>query len=580
MKTNNSVKSIVLSTLVKNGGLSFVLILCAFAVVFSSLLPPLLLRQLIDVYLLPAKSEGLLSLTLLMVVVMFGIGSADFLKGLVLTNLGQKITTQLRSQSMTKMHRLDPAYFTDTMEGETVSRIINDTEAIDVLFTGGIVNMMIDLFKIIGILLSIFILSSRMGLLTLILIPFIVILTQIFQKGTLKAQRNSRALIGRLSQQVSETLRNALVIKANGHELTMMDRFTKTLIQHTQSNETINSYDSLFPTVIQITRAIAIGILILGFVVGNHLVISIGSIVAAIELLSNLFDPIESVGSELQSIQQAVAAINRIDEYLASKEETPRDPNFDLEPLLRKNPASLNFNQVSFTYEKDQYVLKDINLEILGGQQVTFIGRTGVGKSTLLKLVLGLLPATQGLITLNGVDVFTIPHGVQRRLYGSVDQNFPLIKGTLRQQITLGDPSIEEAKVLLALKKVGLKQLCTQADKGLDALIPKELQLSEGQKQLIAIARAIVLDPPVLILDEINSGLDALSSIQVNEVLKKVNAKRIVLSVTHRLSSIQDEEEVVILFEGKIRLKGKAKDLKELDPWFKKALQQEKLSLK
>jgi ATP-binding cassette, subfamily B, multidrug efflux pump len=579
MMKNNTVKSIVLSTLMKHKGLSFALLICSVGLVIGSLIPPLLLKQVIDMNLIPASSEGLLNLTLMMVLVTIGIGGTDFLKGLVLTNLGQKITTQLRSQSMAKIHRLDPSYFSETMEGETVSRIINDTEAIDVLFTGGIVNMMIDLLKIIGILFSIFLLSLRIGYLTLILIPFIVLLTRLFQKGMLKAQRRSRDLIGRMNQQVSESLRNVLVIKANGHEETMMNRFQKTLIQHIQSNETINTYDSLFPTVIQVTRALSIGVLILSFLLGNNLIISIGTIVAAIELISNLFDPIENVGSELQSIQQAIAAMDRVDEYLASKEETPREQHFDIKEVIMRDNI-LRFNHVSFEYEKDQNVLKDIHLEIHGGQQVSFVGRTGVGKSTLLKLILGLIPASQGDITLNGVDVFKIPHSAQRQLYGSVDQNFPLIKGTLRQQITLGDNSIPESKILLALEKVGLKQLSIQSDKGLDAMIPKELQLSEGQKQLVSIARAIVLDPPILILDEISSGLDAISAVNVYEVLRKVNKNRIVLSVTHRLSSLRDDEDVVILHEGKIRLKGKAKELKESDPWFKKALQLEKLALK
>jgi ATP-binding cassette subfamily B protein len=579
MKTKR-VKDIVISTLIKHSGLSLALLVSAIAVVLSSLIPPLLLKQVIDENLMKAKTEGLLSLTLIYLGVLYTIGLADFLKGVVLTNLGQKITTKLRSESMAKLHHLDPAYFTETIEGETVSRIINDTEAVDVLFTGGIVNMGIDLFKIVGILFSIVFLSLRIGIVTLILIPVILLLTRWFQKGMLKAQRQSRSLIGRMTQQVSETLRNALVIKANGHELTMMERFKKTLIQHTLSIETINKYDSLFPTVIQLTKALSIAALIYSFLIGNVLFISIGSIVAAIELISNLFDPIESVGSELQSIQQAIAAINRIDEYLAQKEETERDQSFDLKKLLNQSSSLLKFNHVSFSYENNQTVLDDISLELTGGQQVTFVGRTGVGKSTLLKLVLGLLPANQGEITLNDMDVYKIPHKVQRALYGSVDQNFPLIKGSLRQQITLGDPLIDEEKVIIALKKVGLKQLITQTEYGLDALIPSQLQPSEGQKQLIAIARAIVLDPPVLILDEISSGLDGLSSAHINEVLKKVNKNRIVLSVTHRLSSIQDDEDVVILYEGKIRLKGKAKDLKENDPWFRKAIQLEKLSLK
>lgn len=578
---NKTVKSITLTTLSHYMSLTSALFLCAIAVVITGLIPPLLLKQLIDGYLYPGNLTGLSGLTLIYILVLFGIGLADFLKGIVLTSLGQRITYSLRSQCMSKMHHVDSLYFTSTMEGETVSRIINDTDAIDILFTGGIVSMMIDLLKIVGIVFSIFLLSVRFGIITLILIPLIALITRYFQKGMLGAQKRSRALIGRISQQIAETLHNTLVIKANGHEYTMMERFKTTLKQHYFSNEAINVYDSFFPVVIQITKALAIGVIILSFISNNNwFAISIGSIAAVIELISNLFDPIENVGSELQSIQQAVAAIARLDDYLAQSEELPKDELLDPAELLKQSPACLKFDHVSFSYEDHQPVLKDINLEIRAGQHTTFVGKTGVGKSTLLKLVLGLLPPDQGHITLNGVDVSKIPHRIQRQIYGSVDQNFPLIKGSLQQQITLGDPDITSEKVLIALAKVGLKDLCYQSEQGIDAIISSQLQLSEGQKQLVAIARAIVMDPPILILDEISSGLDALSDAHIHDVLNKVTQQRIVLSVTHRLSSINDDEQVVILQDGVIRSTGLAQTLKETDPWFKKALLLEKLALK
>ncbi len=572
------VSSIAIHTLSKHKGLFVGLVLCAVAVVITGLIPPYLLKLIIDQHLLVSKTAGLMPLAALYVSVLIIIGVADFLKGFVLTNLGQLITVDLRSEAMAKMHRMDPAYFTLTLQGDTVSRIISDPEAVDVLFSSGIVSMVIDLFKVIGIVISIFLLSTQIGLVTLGLIPVIVVITRVFQKGMLKAQRRSRALIGQITQRIGETLKNMLVVKANGREKTMMDRFTETLRQHYFSNESINAYDSLYPVVIQITKALSIAVLILSlFSKTNWLSISIGSIAAAIELISNLFDPIENIGSELQSIQQAMAAITRIDDYLAQPEESARLMTQIPTDLLSTGPSVLAFNHVSFSYEAQQVVLKDIELQIKGGQHVTFVGRTGVGKSTLLKLVLGLLSPDQGTITLNGIDVATIPHSLQRQLYGSVDQNFPMIKGTLKQQITLGDDHISDSMVLDALDQVGLGGLCTQVPQGLEAKIPQELTLSEGQKQLVAIARAIVTKPPVLILDEISSGLDSISDALISEVLKKVADHKIVLSVTHRLSSIREDETVVILQEGRIKTQGLAKDLKESDPWFKKAIALEKL---
>lgn len=560
--------------------LSLALIVCAIAVVVTGLIPPQLLRILIDTKLMAGESQGLLSLAILYVFVLFAIGLADFLKGFVLTTLGQKITKAVRSEALSKMHRLDPLYFTKAMEGDTVSRIINDPDAVDVLFTGGIVSMLIDLLKIVGITGSVFILSPNLGLVALILIPVIAVITRLFQKNMLIAQKRSRALIGRISQRITEALRNRLVIKANGKEGSILDRFSITLTQLYKAQESINALDSLYPVTIQITRALAIAAMVMAMINRQAwLGISIGSLAAAIDLISNLFDPIENVGSELQSIQQAIAAISRINDYLGEKEETPRDPDFDIQALL-KQKATLVFDQVSFAYEDETIVLKGIDLTVNAGDHVTFVGRTGVGKSTLLKLVLGLLPPQSGLITFNGVDVSSIPHTVQRQLYGSVDQNFPLIKGSLRQQITLNDPSIDESMIVSALTQVGLADLMTKHPKGMDALIPDELGLSEGQKQLIAIARAIVTQPPILILDEISSGLDSVSDARIKSVIQTVSRDKIVLSVTHRLGSIEDEESVVILQEGSITAYGSMKDLRKHDPWLKKALALERLNQK
>ncbi len=574
---NTNVKKIVIATLKENLAITIGLILFSLLVVISGLIPPVLLQRAIDLHLMVGQPKGLLELGLLYIGVLFLIGLSDFLKSALLTQLGQKIVYRLRSEALRKLHQVNARYFTRVGSGETVSKILNDVEAVDVLFTGGIVTMLIDLLKILGITLAIFGYSQRIGILTLVLIPILGLITYGFQKRMKHAQRQSRDLIGKLTQHVAETLENFLVIKANGKEYNRMKGFRNELSRLYRTNESINLYDSLYPTTIQIVRALTISVLVGSFLIDSTwMTIGIGSIAAMIELLSNLFEPIESAGSELQSLQQALAAIDRIDEFFGEEPQSPQNQELKQDEI---RVDELTFHNVSFAYEADQPVLKNVELKLHRGQRVTFVGRTGVGKSTLLKLVLGLIVPDEGQIQLNGIDVHTIPDRLRRSIYGYVDQNFPIIDGTLRQQITLGDETISDQQILKALSDVGLNELVSEHPKGLDAKINQELSLSEGQKQLIAIARAIVTDAPILLLDEISSVMDGSTESEIDQVLGNIANQRIILSVSHRLTMLEEEDNVVILMDGKIKNQGKVRDLLVEDVWFSQTMRMQKQKL-
>ena len=574
---NTNVKKIVIATLKENLAITIGLVLFSLLVVISGLIPPVLLQRAIDLHLMVGQPKGLLELGLLYIGVLFLIGLSDFLKSALLTQLGQKIVYRLRSEALRKLHQVNARYFTRVGSGETVSRILNDVEAVDVLFTGGIVTMLIDSLKILGITLAIFGYSQRIGILTLVLIPILGLITYGFQKRMKHAQRQSRDLIGKLTQHVAETLENFLVIKANGKEYNRMKGFRNELSRLYRTNESINLYDSLYPTTIQIVRALTISVLVGSFLIDSTwMFIGIGSIAAMIELLSNLFEPIESAGSELQSLQQALAAIDRIDEFFSEEPQSPQNQELKQEEI---RVDELTFHNVSFAYEADQPVLKNVELKLQRGQRVTFVGRTGVGKSTLLKLVLGLIVPDEGQIQLNGIDVHTIPDRLRRSIYGYVDQNFPIIDGTLRQQITLGDETISDQQILKALSDVGLNELVSEHPKGLDAKINQELSLSEGQKQLIAIARAIVTDAPILLLDEISSVMDGSTESEIDQVLRNIAKQRIIMTVSHRLTMLEEEDNVVILMDGRIKNQGRVRDLLVEDAWFSQTMRMQKQKL-
>lgn len=575
---NTNVKKIVIATLKENLAITIGLVLFSLLVVISGLIPPVLLQRAIDLHLMIGQPKGLLELGLLYIGVLFLIGLSDFLKSALLTQLGQKIVYRLRSEALRKLHQANARYFTRVGSGETVSRILNDVEAVDVLFTGGIVTMLIDLLKILGITLAIFGYSQRIGILTLVLIPILGLITYGFQKRMKHAQRQSRDLIGKLTQHVAETLENFLVIKANGKEYNRMKGFRNELSRLYRTNESINLYDSLYPTTIQIVRALTISVLVGSFLIDSTwMTIGIGSIAAMIELISNLFEPIESAGSELQSLQQALAAIDRIDEFFSEEPQSPQNQELKQEEI---RVDELTFHNVSFAYEADQTVLKNVELKLQRGQRVTFVGRTGVGKSTLLKLVLGLIVPDEGQIQLNGIDVHTIPDRLRRSVYGYVDQNFPIVEGTLRQQITLGDETISDQQILKSLSDVGLNELVSEHPKGLDAKINQELTLSEGQKQLIAIARAIVTDAPILLLDEISSVMDGSTESEIDQVLRNIANQRIILSVSHRLTMLEEEDMVVILMDGRIKNQGKVRDLLVEDAWFSQTMKMQRQKIR
>lgn len=577
---NNTVTRSVFIVVKQNIRLFLFLLLCVIGVVLTSLIPPQLLRQVIDRNLVAKNSSGLLNTAILYLVVLIFIGVFDFFKGMLLTIFGQKITKEIRSAMMVKMSRISAVYFTENQAGAIVSRFTNDVETINSLFTNGIIGMVIDLFKIIGIVISIMFFSVNLGYLTLVLLPVIFITTRWFQKRMLKAQIDNRLQIAKVNSTISEGLKNILMIKSFNKEFYMEKRFKDSLQENFQTVEKVNFYDSLYPPVIQIARALVIAsIVILSSNQLNLIGISLGMVAASIDLFSNLFDPIENLGMELQSIQQAVSGIRRVDGFFGEEEDKVKLNDLRAQDIIRTpNDVNLSFNDVSFHYDEDTEVLRDINLTIRPQEKVTFVGRTGVGKTTLFKLIMGILKPIAGTITLNGINVSDIPNSQKRQIFGYVDQSFPMIKGTVGEQISLQDSQITTQQIEQALDYVGLKEYVESLENGLNTPADQGTLFSQGQKQLLAIARAIVSDPPILLLDEVTANLDSLTEKHIVSVLQKAGSTHTILSISHRLSSMVASDTVVILENGRIKNAGSPEMLLENDEWYRSHLELEKLT--
>lgn len=577
---DNLVKQAMVKVLKTNKGMTAWLLFAVLGVIVVSLIPPQILKLIIDNNLVPKSSHGLLKLAILYMTALLFIGLFDFLKEALLTILGQKITREIRYLMMQKLARINARFFSANESGAVVSRFTNDVDAINTLFTSGVVGMFVDSLKVIGIVISIWLFSARLGLIVLLFLPFIYGITRLFQRRMLQAQIDNRVQVAQVNNHISESLKNMLMIKSFSKEKYMEQIYSSRLSENYGTLEKVNFNDALFSPIIQVLRSIAIaGIVVLASGQLNFLGITLGMVAASIELISNLFAPIENLGMELQNIQQAVSGIQRVNDFYHETEDEAKNEMLQAETMIPDRSAvRLQFRDVSFGYETGTAVLHHIDLTVNPLTKVTFVGRTGVGKTTLFKLILGMLKPQQGLITINDMNVYRIPNREKRKIFGYVDQNFHLISGTVAEQISLQDDGISRDQIEKAIDFVGLTDHVNGLEFGLDTPVSGEGMFSQGQKQLLAIARAIVTNPPILLLDEITANLDSITEEKIVSVLQKASKAHTILSISHRLSSMIASDLVVILENGQVKNADTPEKLLQYDEWYRSHISLEQLT--
>lgn len=563
-----------------NKGTVLLLLVTMVSLILVSLIPPQILRIIIDEHLILKRSQGLLFLGLIYMSVLLLNGALESMKEVLLTVLGQKITTKIRKEMINKLGRISSRYFSSEETGVVVSRMTNDVDSVSSMFTSGIISMFIDSFKVIGIIISIWYFSSALGMVTLVILPVVFMVIRIFQSRMFKAQLNNRVLTGKINNHISESLKNMKLVKSYNIESFMENRYRRFLLQNFKTIEKSNFYDSIFSPIVQLMKTVVIAIIVLLSVPEvNLLGISVGMVAAAIELFTNLFSPIENIGMELQEIQQAFSGIQRVNEFYDEPEEQVKTSELDAKKIIEnREEVRISFHGVTFGYEHNLDILKGIDLEILPMEKVTLTGRTGAGKSTIFKLLMGFLTPVEGTITINGFDVTKIPNKLKRRIIGYVEQDFHFIKGSLREQITLNDEVITEADVLRSISLTGFIEYVQELPEGLDTIITDSTSFSSGQIQLLSISRALAANPPILLLDEITANLDSITEEKILNVLAKASEKHTILSVSHRLSTMLSSDRIVILEHGKIRNEGTPEKLLREDEWMKSKMILESLT--
>ena len=584
-KVHHEILTAVGSICTQNLLLPIALVITVVGAVVTALVPPLILEKIVD---------GLTAGNPMPIAQAFSYFGVVALAGLLestreslLIVFGQKLTHGLRSQMCEKLSQLSADTLSKMDAGTIASRFVGDVDTLETLFTSGIISMFADACTMIGIYAVLWQKNRGLAITLLAILPLIALFTRHVQKKMLAAQMDSRKAAARTSGLVPETIHCIRMIHVFGKEGFMRKRYDRTLQEGYAAMERTNFYDALYSPVILITDALVTGVVMLlsassGPEVRMFFGMSVGTAVAVISYISRIFSPIESIGMEIQTIQEALAGAKRVGEFLElpTRLETSEDAGEKAmtelgkasaaagsdyavaagsgcaaaagsdraavaEPAKSPAVACISLEDVSFGYEEEKMVLKHLSFEIKTGEQVTMTGRTGAGKSTIFKLLLGLYRPQKGCVKIYGQDAYLLPDSIRRRLFGCVEQSFKRVPGTVLEQITLSDPMISREDAVEAAKLAGLHEVIAGMEQGYDTLCTDAL-FSQGQWQLLSIARAVAAKPSILLLDEITANLDVGTEQEVLYALRRAGENRTVVSISHRLYEKMGGRELVI----------------------------------
>lgn len=584
-KAHHEILTAVGSICTQNLLLPIALVITVVGAVVTALVPPLILENIVD---------GLTAENPMPIAQAFSYFGVTALAGLLestreslLIVFGQKLTHGLRSQMCEKLSQLSADTLSKMDAGTIASRFVGDVDTLETLFTSGIISMFADACTMIGIYAVLWQKNRGLAITLLAILPLIALFTRHVQKKMLAAQMDSRKAAARTSGLVPETIHCIRMIHVFGKEGFMRKRYDRTLQEGYAAMERTNFYDALYSPVILITDALVTGVVMLlsassGPEVRMFFGMSVGTAVAVISYISRIFSPIESIGMEIQTIQEALAGAKRVGEFLElpTRLETSEDAGEKAmtelgnasaasgsdyavaagsgcaaaagsdraavaEPAKSPAVACISLEDVSFGYEEEKMVLKHLSFEIKTGEQVTMTGRTGAGKSTIFKLLLGLYRPQKGCVKIYGQDAYLLPDSIRRRLFGCVEQSFKRVPGTVLEQITLSDPMISREDAVEAAKLAGLHEVIVGMEQGYDTPCTDAL-FSQGQWQLLSIARAVAARPSILLLDEITANLDVGTEQEVLYALRRAGENRTVVSISHRLYEKMGGRELVI----------------------------------
>jgi ATP-binding cassette subfamily B multidrug efflux pump len=537
--------------------LSALLALIGDAVV--QLAPPYLVKIAIDQYIAQGDLAGLNTIALVYLAVLIAAFSLEYAQTYMMQMIGQRIMFDMRMQIYTHLQKLDLSFYDRNPVGRLMTRVTTDVDVINDLFTSGVVAAFGDLFMLVGIFVTLLWMDWRLALIAFSVLPLILVLAQWFRRNVRESYRKVRLRIARINAFLNEHINGMATVQLFRREEVNYGRFEFINREHRDANVEQILFYAVFLPAVEFVAAIATALILWyggGFVMNGTL--TLGSLVAFILYAGRFFRPISDMSEKFNTLQAAMASSERIFQLLDTEVAVKNSHTGQ----RAEGKGHIVFENVSFAYKEDDYVLRDVSFEVKPGERVGIVGATGAGKSTLISLLLRFYDVTRGRILIDGVDIRDMDLAALRKMFSLVLQDVHLFSGTIAGNIRLGDESIDDARVRDAARAVHAHRFIESLPGGYDARVAERgATLSVGQKQLLSFARALAFDPSVLILDEATSSVDTETELLIRDALRVLMSGRTTLAIAHRLSTIQDMDKILVFHKGKLRESGSHQEL-------------------
>ncbi len=536
-------------------GLVAVSFIMLFIISGLELVGPYLTKVAIDIHIKNKNLAGLSRIAFIFLGVLILSFIMKYIQIYIMQYIGQRIMFDLRVKIFSRLQKMDMSFFDKNPVGRLMTRVMGDVEVLNELFAAGIVTIFGDVFTLLGIAIVMFILNWKLALVTLSVIPLLFYATIYFRKKARTSFRKIRKRIARINAFMQENMGGMAIIQLFRQERKKFHQFDGLNKDHFQAwIETIFYFAIFFPAV-EIISSLAIS-LIIWYGGGKVLqqTLTIGALVAFIQYAQRFFYPIRDLSEKYNILQSAMAASERIFKLL----DTPDVIKSPIRPVYLKDlKGEIEFNNVWFSYNEDEWVLKDISFKVKPGEKVAIVGATGAGKTSIINLLGRFYEIKKGTICIDGIDIKKIDLSFLRKNIGVVLQDVFIFSGSIEDNIRLGEKGIDHKQVEQAAQFVNAHKFIQVLDQDYTTEVRERGSLlSTGQRQLLAFARVLAFNPCIFVLDEATSNIDTETEILIQQALKKVMKGRTSLIIAHRLSTIKDVDRIIVLHKGKIREEG------------------------
>jgi len=538
-------------------------IACLIAGSAISIVQPYLTKVAIDQHIRNGDFNGLSQIAALYILTLLCVFALSFAQTWIINIMGQKIMYDLRMQIFRHLQKLDVAFFDKNPVGRLMTRVTTDVDALNELFTSGVISVFDDIFTLSGIIISLFLLNYKLALGIVAILPFLILITLLFKIKVRDSYRRVRTAIARINAFLQENITGAAVVQLFGQEDKQYRKFTWINKDHLDANLQSIFYYAIFFPLLEIISACAIALIVwYGGLQVLEGALTLGTLVAFIQYSDRFFRPISDLSEKYTILQAAMASSERIFNLLDT-EPSIVAPARTKAPEIRS--GRIEFRNVSFSYNPGEPVLHDISFKVDPGEKVAVVGATGAGKSTLISLLSRFYDVQHGEILVDGENIRNYDLQGLRKSIGIVLQDVFLFSGSVSENIRLGNETISDEQVQKAADTVHASHFIARLDARFDTKVGERgSSLSVGQKQLLAFARALAYDPKILVLDEATSSIDTETELLIRDALARLMAGRTSIIIAHRLSTIQNADRIIVLHRGRIREAGSHQELLRL----------------